>query len=435
MMKSVHLSAQKAFGVVLWATMIIAASTLLPASAHAERVPLMPQAKLRIAVVQWIPSKGEYQRWESVSGEFVVSADGTLTLPLIGAVTVIDSDATELAQQIAERLKAKTGLIDTPDASVEILDYPPVYVLGSVAAPGAKQFRPGLTVLQALSLSGGVFRPATESGLKGQISMHGDLEDTRNDILRSIVRVSRLQAEMAGDKDIKFPADVMAAAGKSHITEVINQERIIFTARRNALDRQLQNLAELRGLLVSEIDVLGQKTQALEANIKLVENELSDVKSLVDRGIATVSRRSELERAVSSLRADRLDQITATMRARQNLSEATRNEVGLRDKYQTEVSTELQQVQASLERLRIKEDVLKKTLVLTSTKSDEETEAEARVEPELSFIIVRKKQGSVEEFAASESTVLLANDVVKVSISDRAKKWTLGSAEATPVNK
>ncbi|RYE16650.1 MAG: hypothetical protein EOP45_17120 [Sphingobacteriaceae bacterium] len=69
--------------------------------------------------------------------------------------------------------------------------YPPIYILGHVASPGAKQFRPGLTVLQALSLSGGVFRPSTESGLKGQINMHGDLEDTRNEMYRQTISLAK----------------------------------------------------------------------------------------------------------------------------------------------------------------------------------------------------------------------------------------------------
>ncbi|ANY83210.1 hypothetical protein BB934_28430 (plasmid) [Microvirga ossetica] len=420
----------------IWAAaFIIALSAMLPRQALAERLALVPQMKLRVNIVQWVPSKGEYQHWDSVSGEFVVSTDGTVTLPLLGTFAVTEFDTRELASEIVERFKTKAGLLDAPDATVDVVEYPSIFLVGSVAAPGAKPFRPGLTVLQALSLGGGVFRPDSNSGLTGQLATVGELEDVRSQILRHTARLSRLRAEMAGDKEISFPPEMKVGSDEAVLVEIVAQEKIIFRARRNALERQLQNLAELQGLLSSEIDILGQKTQALEGSIKLSENELSDVKSLVDRGIATVSRRSELERAVAALRSDRLDQITAIMRGRQSISEAMRSEVGLRDKFQTDVSTELQDVQASLERLRIKEEVLKKTLVLTPATSSNGGMALSSADPELSFAVVRKTKDRVEEFAASERTVLAPNDVVKVTLGERSKRSAGASVAVSGVSR
>ncbi|MGF9764745.1 polysaccharide biosynthesis/export family protein [Microvirga sp. 0TCS3.31] len=430
-MMSVWTAALRSLTTVWTAASIIAFSTLLPGHALAERNILVPQMKLRINIVQWMPSKGEYQRWDAISGEFVVSAEGNITLPLVGTINVTTFDARELTSEIVARFKSKAGLLEAPDATVEVVEYPPIYLVGSVAAPGAKPFRPGLTVLQAVSLGGGVFRSESNSGLAGQVATVGDLEDVRNQILRHTARLSRLRAEMAGDKEISFPPEIKITSDEVTLTEIIAQERIIFKARRDALARQLQNLAELQRLLSSEIQILGQKSEALEANIKISENELSDVKSLVDRGIATVSRRSELERAVAGLRSDRLDQITATMRGRQNLSEAMRSEVGLRDKFQTDVSTELQDVQASLERAKIKEDVLKKTLMLTPSTDLDGVMPSSRFNSEMSFTIVRKMQEKVEEFAASERTMLAPNDVVKVTLVERSKRSASASGVAS----
>ncbi len=145
------------------------------------------------------------------------------------------------------------------------------------------------------------------------------------------------------------------------------QERLVFTTRARELDRQLTTIAETKRLFSAEIDVLSEKAAALDRNIKLVEDELTNVKGLVERGVATVSRRSELERAVAALQANRLDQITATMRARQNVSEATRSDLSMRDRRQTDIASELQDAQATLERSRVKEDIIVKTLVLTGT--------------------------------------------------------------------
>src|SRR5689334_18850442 len=105
----------------LMAAFLIAAAAAFPARAFADRYPLVPQTKLRVTIVQWIPSKGEYQRWDSVSGDFVVSNDGTVRLPLVGALNVADLDTAGFASQIAERFKTKAGLIEAPDATVEVL--------------------------------------------------------------------------------------------------------------------------------------------------------------------------------------------------------------------------------------------------------------------------------------------------------------------------
>lgn len=331
-------------------------------------------------------------------------------------------DNVELAAKISDQLKDKTGLISAPNTTIEILEYPPIYIVGSVTTPGEYKFRPGMTVLQALALSGGRYRAATQDGDKGQIGMLGDLQSFREDILRTLARISRLEAESSSAKDISFPADLTSRAGDPTVAEVMAQERIVFNARRNELSRQLESLDELRKLFTSEIDILEKKTETLDSRIKLVSDELAGVRSLVERGIATVSRRSELELAVSNLQSNRLDEITAAMRARQNLSEATRNALSLKDKHQTSVSVELQEAQANLERLKIKEDVVKKVLVVSGTSPISESKRENTVEPNLTFTIVRQSEGKAEEISASEQTPLKPNDVVKVALSEPAGK-------------
>lgn len=397
--------------------------------ARADSYTFSPQTKLRIKIVQWIPMKGAYQQWDHVSGDYIVSAEGTITLPLIGSMNVMDVDAAKLAARIGEQIQSKTGLIDAPDTTVEIAEYPPVYIVGSVTTPGAYQFRPGLTVLQALALSGGTRRMQTAEGdEKGQISMLGELQNLRDDILRTLARIGRLQTERTDEKLIRFPAELADSADKDLSDEIIAQEQIVFTARANALSRQLENLEELRSLFTGEIEILGQKTKVLEQNIKLAEDELASVKSLVERGIATVSRRSDLERALAALQSNRLDEITAAMRARQNLSQATRDLIGLRDKHQTDVSTELQEARANLERLRIREDILKKTLSLVGLSVAVDRRNERVMEPALSFTIVRRQQTGAEEIHAIEATALSPGDVVKVSIAEQSQQSVLRSS-------
>src|SRR5262245_39910722 len=89
--------------------------TVAPASAQPYR--LAPDTKMAIAVVQWNPSKGEYQRWDALGGTFVVSPDGTIGLPVIGRLQVDDKSSAEVAARIAAELRDRAGLLSTPEVT------------------------------------------------------------------------------------------------------------------------------------------------------------------------------------------------------------------------------------------------------------------------------------------------------------------------------
>src|SRR5689334_7862035 len=72
---------------------------------------LPPQTNLRLTVVQWIPNKGEYEKWDALGGDFQVSDHRTITLPVIGTVSVENLDTIGLSALIARELKARIGLI------------------------------------------------------------------------------------------------------------------------------------------------------------------------------------------------------------------------------------------------------------------------------------------------------------------------------------
>lgn len=369
--------------------------------------PLGPQTKLRVTVIQWMPTKGMYERWDALGGDFVVSRSGTIVLPVIGTVQVGDLDGAGLAAEIAKRLQDKLVLVDKPDTTVEILDYPPVYVVGDVTKPGEYRYREGMTVLQALALSGGE-RKATEAQSQEEIKLVGELQGIDTDTIRSMARIARLDAEMAGAKEIRFPT---VSADDEAAKEIFAQERIILAARANELERQTKSLAELHGLLNAEIDVLQEKIKSADTNIKSAETELAGVTSLVEKGIAVASRKSELERALAGYRTDRLDQVTATMRARQAITEATRNADGLRDRQQTEIATSLQAEQANLRDLKRKRDTSQKLLLeLLGSRSPHGQGAGA-----VTFTIIRAQNSAPSKISASDMTVVMPGDVISVA--------------------
>jgi polysaccharide export outer membrane protein len=89
-----------------------------------------------------------------LSGAFDVDDSGMIDLPLLGLVRAAGLTAPALAASIAADLKTK-NLILAASVAVEIAKYRPFYILGEVNAPGQYPYRPGMTVLTAISIAGG----------------------------------------------------------------------------------------------------------------------------------------------------------------------------------------------------------------------------------------------------------------------------------------
>ena len=205
----------------------------------ADSSQLAPQTRIRLTIVQWMPTKGLYEKWDSISGEFLISEANTISLPVVGTLPVKNLDSVGLAAEISRELKAKIGLVETPHVTVEILDQQPIYVVGDVSKPGEYKFRPGLTVLQSLAMSGGEFRPSNGSlGSVDKTGYVGQLRETENAMLRSQIRIARLQAEISGAKEIRF--DPNSQGDRELAAAVFQHEKLILAARINAVNRQVE---------------------------------------------------------------------------------------------------------------------------------------------------------------------------------------------------
>jgi polysaccharide export outer membrane protein len=410
-----------------WLGLIALGVVVAPGAA--DSAPLPPHTKIKLTVVQWMPTKGVYEQWGSLGGEFTVSDAGALSMPVLGNVPVGDLDNTGLAAEIAKRLKEKIGLVDAPMAAVEILDYSPVYVVGDVTHPGEYKFNTGLTVLQAFAMSGGELRPTTTIQSSTDVTkLLGDLKELDDSIIRSSTKIERLQAEMAGAKTLEF---AKPPGGEDQFTAAIyNQEQVIFAARANLLDRRSKSLVELRDLLTEEIHVLDEKTKSMDANIASIQQQVDSTAMLVAKGAVVATRQGEVERVLRSYQDDKLDITTAVMRARQSISQTTRDLQGLYDERQTQVASELQSERALLVQLKVKRETSQKLMLANlSTLASSPRQGEKTT---LTFTIVRRDNGNMTEIPASETTGLLPADVIKVARQAPDGPTAVGQLSSTP---
>jgi len=89
----------------------------------------------------------------TLSGEFVVNANGALSMPLIGDVAARGLTPGQVGAAIRDRLK--DGYLLEPRVSIDVLTFRPFYILGEVNKPGEYPYSSGLTVDAAVAMAAG----------------------------------------------------------------------------------------------------------------------------------------------------------------------------------------------------------------------------------------------------------------------------------------
>lgn len=409
----------------LSALFLLSISVSVGHAASDDNYRIKPQTRLKVAIVEWISATGEYKEWTALNGEYVVSPVGTVSIPLIGGLKVLDETIDKVETQIGDALKAKTGLAVLPAVSVEVTRYPMIYVTGAVDRSGELEYRPGLTAMQAVAMAGGRERRQIPTGGYSevdQIRYLGELNRYRLLLNQLVAKRARLQAELNERAAIDVPPEL--AEGSASDERIIDNEKTLFSARTQALARQLQAFSDLGNLLRNEIQVLDEKMTVQKRQIEIAETDLKVVARLVQSKALAKTRESSSERLVADLHSSMLDLVVASMRAKQKLSETDRDAITLKGQHKIEIGRDLQAVEADLEDTRLKRDTILQVLQITGAAlSNVEDPKMVELQP-VEYWVTRPGDPS-SPFKVAQSTPLEPGDVLEVRLD-------LSSEEETP---
>lgn len=90
---------------------------------------------------------------EELSGNYTVSGNGLISLPLIGQINAKNATLEQLRERIIGKLKPDF-LLD-PKVSIEVLNYRPFYIMGEVSEPKSYPYVSGMTYMNAVAIAGG----------------------------------------------------------------------------------------------------------------------------------------------------------------------------------------------------------------------------------------------------------------------------------------
>ncbi len=138
---------------------------------------------------------------KDIPREFQVASDGTADLPFVQTIEVAGLEPQEVARRVRQMLMDKKVLID-PIVVVQVKEYNSrsVILLGQVAKPGSFPLTPGLTLLQAISLAGGLTAIANDD----RVSLTRKVGKSTKTVVLSVDRITEGEAQdvplQAGDR-------------------------------------------------------------------------------------------------------------------------------------------------------------------------------------------------------------------------------------------
>ena len=377
--------------------------------AAADEYLLGSQDKLNIRVVEWQTVEGSFREWSAVSGVYVISASGKLSIPFVGEIEAAGKSTAEISETVETTLQQKFGLADRPEAAVELAEYRPFYMAGDVSSPGQYPYVPDMTVLKAISIAGGLRRDTGGRAERDLINAQGNADALADERIRLLVKRARIEAELAGKTEITIPDEV---ASDPKLPGILADEKAIMDARQKQLTLQLQALDDLKELLQQEISSLEKKVTTQTRQVELAKEELKGVGSLAEKGLVVNTRVLTSERNIADMESKLLDFETAILTARQDISKAEQDAINLKNTAISELAVERQEVEANLEENGI---MLQTQHGLMAEALTQAPAAANRTDmPEPKITIVRTVNGKSTMVLADENSAVWPGDVIKV---------------------
>ena len=117
-----------------------------------------------------------------------------------------------------------------------------------------------------------------------------------------MARRGRLQAQRDESESIEFPqALVEAGASNQDAQELMDGQTNLFNARRDSIDREIEQLGKQRNQIEDQIAGIRAQEASLVAQLELIEPQLANQQTLLDKGLAQAASVLRLQREKAQL--------------------------------------------------------------------------------------------------------------------------------------
>jgi polysaccharide export outer membrane protein len=386
-----------------------------------------------------IPAKAEYRvdvgdvLEISVAGvpelrqRVTVQLDGSISYPLLGTFVVAGLPPAEVRAKIQAALPRKVFRQRTPDGretvlvieadqvTASVVEYRPIYVNGDVSRPGAQSYRPGMTVHQAVALSGGyeIMRFRMNNPFLESADFRSDYESLWTEFAKEQAHIWRLKMEL-GEKenpDLKTLQDVPIPAPT--ISQIARLEVEQLKGRQDDYEREKEYLQRGVKQADEQIGVLSEQLEKEEAGLQADTEDLQRLTVLLSKGAVTVPRITESRRALLLSSTRKLQTISQLLSTRKYRDDFSRQLEKLDDQRKINLRQELQDAGVKLNQIRARLQGVGEKIEYTALVRSQLLRG-AGSKPQI--IIVRKGETGRERLSAEEDFELQPGDVVEVAL-------------------
>ncbi len=199
------------------------------------------------------------------------------------------------------------------------------------------------------------------------VRAQANYEVIRNQTFTNLAIQARLLAELAGDVEIGFPAQVRAAMNRPQVADVVTAQSNLFDARRESRTKQIEILQARIRQLDEQIIGFEEEIASQDRQISILDEQIADQQQLCDKELCLKSNLLGLQRLQAEVEGERARNRAAIAQARQSIGETELQIAAVDTERLDEINTQLTQVRGELaeleERLIVGEDTVKRTII------------------------------------------------------------------------
>jgi polysaccharide biosynthesis/export protein ExoF len=339
---------------------------------------------------------------EDLTGQYSVQPGPVLSLPLIGTVELENRTARQLETELAAAWENRLG---TPmSVTIEFSQRAPFYVIGAVSSPGAYPYRTGMTVLQAVAVSGGIQKQIGSTDERMRIDILREQERRMQAIERlaqAQARRARLLAEREGRAEITLEQPFNLVP-KERMDRLLAEESRLLDARMKQHTLKERLLADQIRLGEAEIASYQQQHDTMTTQQEQIAKESTRIRRVPGQQV----RIFELDQRTTTMETTKASLMASISRAKSGVETARNGIADLREARQREISESLLEAERAIKEGELTEAATRDMLAGTG---------QAGTAPALSFRLMRP--GTAEIIAVQSSSVIRPGDLLEVGMS------------------
>jgi polysaccharide biosynthesis/export protein len=340
-----------------------------------------------------------------------VGPDGKIAVPPLGMLVAAGLTAEQLRTAMQKQLTEKNVARD-PDVTVEIAEYRPVFLNGDVAKPGEYGYRADLTVRKAVAMAGGYGLLAELRGftpLMEAAKARGEIGTVAIEVATQRLKVMRLNAELADEPELAIASPIDGTVDPELFANLAKTEVAQFAADRADRETQRAYLQRILQTAQGELEFLSRADQQQQQALSQQTADSVRARELLQRGMGTVSRIEDEQRAIAMLQWQFLDVKARSQQAQTQIADATRQLHSYDDQRKIRLLNELRESSAELGKLG-------QQLAAARDRLRYAGGAGVAAESLVRVVIYRIVNGTQQRLDAGQDTRLMPGDMVQFTV-------------------